>query len=212
MLNPVKENTALLLLSLLLVCPICTSLDTITPDQPLKDGQLLHSNQKTFALGFFSPGSSSYRYVGIWYNQITEQTVAWVANRDTPLKDNSGVLSINGKGNLVLHTQNQTTPIWSTHVSFSVSSTNNSMAKLLDIGNLVLVQQDSQRVTWQSFDYPTNTLLPLMKLGLDRRTGLNRFLTSWKSKDDPGIGIHSFRMVPTGYPQVSLYMGQTLLM
>ncbi|KAM4070384.1 hypothetical protein ACB094_12G161400 [Castanea mollissima] len=213
MMNPAKGNTSLLLLSLLLVCPICTSLDTITPNQPLKDGdgQLLLSNQKTFALGFFSPGSSSYRYVGIWYNQITKQTVAWVANRDTPLKDHSGVLSINSKGNLVLHTQNQTTPIWSTNVSFSVSSTNNSMAKLLDIGNLVLVQQDSQRVTWQSFDYPTNTLLPLMKLGLDRRTGLNRFLTSWKSIDDPGIGNHSFRMVPTGYPQVSLYMGQTLL-
>uniref|UniRef100_A0A7N2MLV5 Receptor-like serine/threonine-protein kinase n=1 Tax=Quercus lobata TaxID=97700 RepID=A0A7N2MLV5_QUELO len=136
MMNPAKGNTTLLLLSLLLVCPICTSLDTITPDQPLKDGddQLLLSNQKTFALGFFSPGSTSRRYVGI-----------------------------------------------------------------------------CQRVTWQSFDYPTNTLLPLMKLGLDRQTGLNRFLTSWKSKDDPGIGNHSFRMVPTGYPQVILYMGQTLL-
>ncbi|KAL4596919.1 hypothetical protein ACB092_12G198700 [Castanea dentata] len=194
--NPAKGNILLLLLSLLLVCPICTSLDTITPDQPLKDGdgQLLLSNQKTFALGFFNPGSSNHRYVGIWYNQIIEKTVVWVANRDVPLNDTSGVLSINGKGNLVLHTQNQTTPIWSTNVSFSVSSTNNSMAKLLDIGNLVLVLQDSQHVTWQN-----------------RRTGLNRFLTSWKSKDDPGIGNYSYQMVPTGYPQACLYMGRTLL-
>ncbi|KAM3683589.1 hypothetical protein ACJW31_12G159600 [Castanea mollissima] len=212
MMNPAKGNTSLLLLSLLLLlCPISTSLDTITPDQPLKDGQLLLSNQKTFALGFFRPGNSRHRYVGIWYNQITEQTVVWVANRDTPLNDTSGVLSINGKGNLVLHTQNQTTPIWSTNVSFSVSSTNNSMAKLSDMGNLVLVQQDSQRVTWQSFDYPTNTMLPFMKLGLDRRTGLNRFLTSWKSKDDPGIGNYSFQIVTAGYPQAYLYMGRTIL-
>ena len=58
--NPTKGNTSLLLLFLFLVCPICTSLDTITPDQPLKDGQLLLSNQKNFALGFFSPGSSSF--------------------------------------------------------------------------------------------------------------------------------------------------------
>nr|POE97011.1 g-type lectin s-receptor-like serine/threonine-protein kinase rks1 [Quercus suber] len=210
--NPVTGNTSLLLLSLLLVCPIYTSLDIITPDQPLKDGdgQLLLSNQKTFALGFFRPGSSSHRYVGIWYNQITEQTVVWVANRDAPLNDTSGVLSINSKGNLVLHTQNQTTPIWSTNASFSVSSTNNSMAKLLDIGNLVLVQQDSQGVTWQSFDYPSNTLLPFMKLGLDRRTGLNRFLTSWKSKDDPEIGNYSYQIVTTGYPQAFLYMGRTI--
>ncbi|KAM4070346.1 hypothetical protein ACJW30_12G159100 [Castanea mollissima] len=211
MMNPAKGNTSLLLLSLLLLCPICTSLDTITPNQPLKDGQLLLSNQKTFALGFFRPGNSSHRYVGIWYNQITEQTVVWVANRDAPLDDTSGVLSINGKGNLVLHTQNQTTPIWSTNVSFSVSSTNNSMAKLSDMGNLVLVQQDNQRVAWQSFDYPTNTMLPFMKLGLDRWTGLNRFLTSWKSKDDPGIGNYSYKIVTTGYPQAYLYMGQTIL-
>ena len=176
--------------------------DTITPDQPLKDGdgQLLLSNQKTFALGFFNSSSSSHRYVGIWYNQITEKTVVWIANRDARLNDTSRVLSINGKGNLVLHTQNQTTPIWSINVSFSVSSTNNSMAKLLDIGNLVLVQQDSQHFTWQSFDYPTNTLLPFMKFGLDRQTRLNRFLTSWKAKDDPGTGNYSYQMVPTGYP------------
>nr|POF23840.1 g-type lectin s-receptor-like serine/threonine-protein kinase rks1 [Quercus suber] len=85
------------------------------------------------------------------------------------------------------------------------------MAKLLDLGNLVLVQQDSQRVTWKSFDYPTNSLLPFMKLGLDRWTGLNQFLTSWKPKDDPGIGNYSYQMAPTGYPQACLYMGQTLL-
>ena len=51
-----------------------------------------------------------------------------------------------------------------------------------------------------SFDYPTNTLLPFMKFGLDRRTGLNQFLTSWKSKDDPGTGNYLYQMVPTGYP------------
>ena len=69
--NPAKGSWNTLLLLSLLLCPICISLDTITPDQPLKDGdgQLLLSNQKTFALGFFNPGSSNHRYVGIWYNQ-----------------------------------------------------------------------------------------------------------------------------------------------
>ena len=77
---------AVLLLSL--VFPICISLDTITPDQPIKDGQTLLSNQKTFTLGFFSPD------IGIYYYQITEQTVMWVANKDNPLNDTSRVLSI----------------------------------------------------------------------------------------------------------------------
>ena len=71
--NSAKGSWNTLLLLSLLLCPICISLDTITPNQPLKDCQLLLSNQKTFALGFFNPGNSSYRYVGIWYKQITEQ-------------------------------------------------------------------------------------------------------------------------------------------
>jgi len=130
-------------LLLFLVFPICVSLDTITPNQPIKDGQTLLSNQKTLVLGFFSPNNSNCRYVGIWYYQITEQTVVWVVNKDNPLNDTSGVLSINDQGNLILHSQNQTIPIWSTNVSVSVSTTNNFMARLLDSGNLVLVQQDN---------------------------------------------------------------------
>uniref|UniRef100_A0A2N9HI57 Receptor-like serine/threonine-protein kinase n=1 Tax=Fagus sylvatica TaxID=28930 RepID=A0A2N9HI57_FAGSY len=207
--KPAKGLLGTVLL-LSLVFRICISFDTITLNQPIKDGgDNLVSNQKAFALGFFSPGNSNLRYVGIWYNEITEQTVVWVANRDNPLNDTSGVLSINGQGNLVLHKQNQTFPIWSTNVSVSISSSNNSKAQLLDSGNLVLVQQDNQRVIWQSFDYPTNTLLPFMKLGLDKRTGLNRYLTSWKSKNDPGTGNSSFRIDPTGFPQLFLYMGRT---
>ena len=208
--NPAKPFLNIVLLLLFsLVFPICISFETITQNHPLKDGQILVSYQKTFALGFFTPENSNCRYVGIWYNQITEQTVVWVANRDNPLYDKSGVLSINTQGNLVLHTQNQSIPIWSTNVSTSASPTNNSMAKLSEVGNLVLFQQDNK--IWQSFDYPTNTMLPFMKLGLDLRTGLNRYLTSWKSKDDPGTDNFSYRIVTTGYPQLILYMGQTPL-
>uniref|UniRef100_A0A7N2LTX1 Receptor-like serine/threonine-protein kinase n=1 Tax=Quercus lobata TaxID=97700 RepID=A0A7N2LTX1_QUELO len=210
--NPTKPFLNIVLLLLFsLVFPICISFETITQNQPLKDGQILVSYQKTFALGFFTPENSNRRYVGIWYNQIIElKTVVWVANRDNPLYDKSGVLSINGQGNPVLHTQNQSIPIWSTNVSTSASPTKNSMAKLSKEGNLLL-QQDSQKVIWQSFDYPTDTMLPFMKLGLDLRTGLNRYLTSWKSKDDLGIGNYSYRIDTTGYPQLILYKGQTPL-
>jgi hypothetical protein len=204
--NPAKEllNTSLLLS--LLVFRFCISLDTISPNETVKDGDILVSKGETFALGFFSPGNSGRHYVGIWYYKVPEQTVVWVANRDNPLNDTSGVLSINSHGNLVLNSKNRSTPIWSTNAS--VSSTNNSMAaQLLDSGNLVLVVRDSQRVTWQSFDYPTNTLLASMKFGLDRRTGFNRYLTSWKSEDDPATGNCSFVIDPTGYPQLFIKKG-----
>lgn len=55
---------------------------------------------------------------------------------------------------------------------------------------------------WQSFDYPTDTLLPGMKLGWDRKTGVNRVLTSWKSNIDPGTGDYSFKMNIDGFPEI----------
>lgn len=58
---------------------------------------------------------------------------------------------------------------------------------------------------WQSFDHITDTFLPGMKLGLDKRTGLVHYLTSWRSNDDPGVGNLSFRVDPNGSPQFFLY-------
>ncbi|XP_061358120.1 G-type lectin S-receptor-like serine/threonine-protein kinase At1g11410 isoform X2 [Gastrolobium bilobum] len=202
---------------LFILHPSCHSLDTITPNHPMKDGDVLVSNNRgNFALGFFSMGNSTSRYVGIWYNKISEQTIVWVANRDTPLNDTSGVLSINNHGNLVLHHHRDMNlylnPVWSTNVS---TSSSNASAKLLDTGNIVLIQNNNNNnnnnVLWQSFDYPSNTMLPFMKLGLDRKTGLDRFLTSWKSPNDPGSGNLTYRIDPTGFPQLFLYKNKAPL-
>ncbi|KAJ8628282.1 hypothetical protein MRB53_021589 [Persea americana] len=161
---------------------------------------------ENFVLGFFSPGNSSTnRYVGIWYNKIPDQTIVWTANRENPVKNSSGVLKIKG-GNLVLfdggHSNNSNT-LWSTNVS---TTENYASAILTDSGNLVLTD-DHQRVLWESFDYPTNTFLPRMKLGFNRRTGLNRILTSWKSTTDPAPGESSFGLDPRGMPQYILRKG-----
>ena len=174
------------LILIVLFFPFCTSVDTLTPYQSIKDGQSLISNKNNFALGFFSPGNSSYRYLGIWFFKVPKQTIVWVANRNDPIIDSSGILSINHYGNLVLH------DIWSTNVS--VRGTTSSVAQLQDSGNLVLVQGNNEKVIWQSFDHPTDTLLPVMRLGLNRITGLDRFLTSWKShKMTPELGTTCIR-------------------
>ncbi|KAG5014912.1 hypothetical protein JHK82_020592 [Glycine max] len=194
-------------LVLMFFYPFCHSLDnTITINHPIRDGDVLVSNGLgNFALGFFSPRNSTNRYVGIWYNKISEQTVVWVANRDTPLNDTSGVLKISNNGNLVLHDNSTRSlnPVWSSNVS--IESTNNISAKLLDTGNLVLIQTNNNNILWQSFDYPGNTMLPFMKLGLNRKTGLDRFLVSWKSPNDPGTGNMTYKIDPTGFPQLFLY-------
>ncbi|XP_062014779.1 G-type lectin S-receptor-like serine/threonine-protein kinase RKS1 [Rosa rugosa] len=146
----------------------CDSRDTITwnKEQLKDDGGVLVSKQSKFELGFFSPGNSSYRYVGIWYSlaKVSEKTVVWVANRNNPINDTSGMLTINRYGDLVLYAHNmESTPIWSTNVSQSVKNVNTSTssAQLLDTGNLGVFQADKNEIfLWQSFDHPLDTLIP----------------------------------------------------
>ncbi|KAK7362981.1 hypothetical protein VNO77_05106 [Canavalia gladiata] len=183
----------------------CFSADTISIDKPIKDGELLVSKDKTFALGFFSPGKSTSRYVGIWYNNLAEQTVVWVANRDNPINDTSGVLSINPHGNLVIHHNYTTFPIWSTNLSLSQSNTTNVIAQLSDIANLVLILNHTKTVIWQSFDHPTDTFLPSIRLGFDRRTNQSWSIQSWKTEDDPGTGSYTLKFSTVGKPQLFLY-------
>nr|GMD02957.1 G-type lectin S-receptor-like serine/threonine-protein kinase At1g11410 [Ipomoea batatas] len=183
--------------------------DTIAFNQTLKDGDLLISDANSFVLGFFSPeNSSGRRYVGIWYQKIPEQTVVWVANRDSPINGTSGILFIDGTGNLVIQDKKTNVFVWNTSLSSPATGIKAYSVQLQDTGNLVLYHDPDKRViNWQSFDYPTNTLLPFMKFGVDKRTGLNRHLTSWKSPDDPGTGEYEFKIELNGTPQVFLNRG-----
>ncbi|KAF8015806.1 hypothetical protein BT93_H1370 [Corymbia citriodora subsp. variegata] len=191
-------------LFLFLLLHLIDSLDTLGPNDTLKDGDVLISQGSTYSLGFFSPSNSSSRYLGIWYYGQPERTVVWVANRENSVNDTSGVFAFDHSGNLVIHANNGSVPIWSTNVS-STTSNNSTIAQLLDSGNLVLYHDLSKVVIWQSFDYPTDTFLPSMKLGWDRRAGVNWFLTSWKSEDDPAPGSCLYRFEATGFPQLFLY-------
>uniref|UniRef100_A0A0R0EVN8 Receptor-like serine/threonine-protein kinase n=1 Tax=Glycine max TaxID=3847 RepID=A0A0R0EVN8_SOYBN len=75
------------------------------------------------------------------------------------------------------------------------NSTIITSAILQDNGNFVLqeINQDGsvKNILWQSFDYPTNMLLPGMKLGFDRKTGQNWSITSWRSGKSPLSGSFS---------------------
>ncbi|KAK6932452.1 Serine-threonine/tyrosine-protein kinase, catalytic domain [Dillenia turbinata] len=177
------------------------------PNQSLGDGDVLLSKNENFALGFFTPNNSSRRrYVGIWYNKVTEKNVVWVANRENPINNTSGVLSIDQRGNLLLYDASRRTLVWSANVS-----SKGSHIQLLDSGNLVLVEENSTLYVWQSFDHPIDTLLSGMKIGLDRKTGQNRFLTSWRSSDDPSQGDYMCKLDVSGSPLFFLYKGSTRL-
>ncbi|AAF16623.1 T23J18.1, partial [Arabidopsis thaliana] len=187
----------------------CISVDTIMRRQSLRDGEVILSAGKRFAFGFFSLGDSELRYVGIWYAQISQQTIVWVANRDHPINDTSGMVKFSNRGNLSVYaSDNETELIWSTNVSDSMLEPT-LVATLSDLGNLVLFDPVTGRSFWESFDHPTDTFLPFMRLGFTRKDGLDRSLTSWKSHGDPGSGDLILRMERRGFPQLILYKGVT---
>ncbi|XP_059624192.1 G-type lectin S-receptor-like serine/threonine-protein kinase At4g27290 [Cornus florida] len=196
--------------SVLTIISDAVELGTITTTQSLTDGQTTVSSDGSFELGFFSPSSSTSRnrYLGIWYKKISKRTVVWVANRDTPLTDTSGggVLKLTDGGILML--VNSTSSIfWSSSNSSSNNNTVNPIAQLLDSGNLVVKDANDENFLWQSFDYPSDTLLPGMKLGKNLVTGIDRRLWSWKSGDDPSKGDYSFGIDLHGFPQFFLLKG-----
>ncbi|KAJ4879169.1 S-locus lectin protein kinase family protein [Raphanus sativus] len=136
--------------------------DTIMRRQSLRDGDVLFSEGKR--------------------KEISKQTVIWVANRDRPVNDTSGLVVFSSRENLCLYASANETE--STNVSDRISE---PMARLSDLGNLVVLDPITRRTYWESFDHPTDTFVPFMRIGFTRKDGLDRFLTSWRSPLDPGL-------------------------
>ncbi|KAK4591293.1 hypothetical protein RGQ29_021471 [Quercus rubra] len=187
------------------LCCFCLNLtvaiDTIRSSQSINDTEYIISNGSAFKLGFFSPANSTNRYLGIWYNNISVFTVIWVANRQKPLKDSSGILTISKEGNLVV-LNGQAEIFWSSNVSNSVT---NSSATLGDFGNLVLQVDTTGLVLWESFQHPSDSFLPKMKLSTNLRTDQRVQLTSWKSPSDPSIGSFSLGIDALNIPEVFVW-------
>ncbi|KAJ1384537.1 putative serine/threonine-protein kinase [Sesbania bispinosa] len=127
--------------------------------EKLDEDIIVSSPKGTFTAGFYPVGENAYTF-SIWFTQshknLQNATVVWMANRDQPVNGKHSTLSLLKTGNLVLTDAGQ----------FNVWSTNTISPKPLelffyDTGNLVLREQNNHSsVLWQSFDFPTDTLLP----------------------------------------------------
>ncbi|EXC11581.1 Receptor-like serine/threonine-protein kinase SD1-8 [Morus notabilis] len=186
--------------------PISLSADTLSSTESLTNNRTLVSASEVFEFGLFRPGSKGW-YLGIWYKKIPTETYVWVANRDTPLLNSSATLKFDDHGSLVLLDP-------SGNITWSANQTRtaqNLVLQLLDSGNLVVREEnddDPENYLWQSFHYPTDTLLPGMKLGWD--FGFETYLSSWKTTSDPSTGDYSFKLDPRGFPEIFLRNNQVI--
>ncbi|GMH28951.1 hypothetical protein Nepgr_030794 [Nepenthes gracilis] len=83
-----------------------------------------------------------------------EKTTVWMANREKPVNGRGSRLTLRWDSTMVL-TDADGSLAWQTNTT----STGVDSADLLNSGNLVLRDRNG-KILWQSFDYPTDTLLP----------------------------------------------------
>ncbi|XP_059290327.1 putative receptor protein kinase ZmPK1 [Lycium ferocissimum] len=169
--------------SLFLVAPT-TSSSIITS---LSKGSSLSTSQDTvisspnhdYAAGFHPVGENAYSFA-IWFGNLVgddkNHTIVWMANRDKPVNGRHSRLSLTKSGNLVLTDASQHT-VWKTETQSDASVE----LELLDTGNLVLTASDDKSIIWQSFDTPTDTLLPGQALTKNSKLVSLRSLTNYSS-------------------------------
>ncbi|KAK6149826.1 hypothetical protein DH2020_017351 [Rehmannia glutinosa] len=181
----------------------CIETDTITKGLVIEDPETIVSSGKIYRLGFFSPANTTNRYIGIW-NNVSDTSIVWVANRDKPLVNNSiGAITVSEDGNIVLMNPEKEI-IWSSNVS---NSSRNTSAQLLDTGNLVLRDNSNGRVIWESFRHPADAFVPTMKITDNINTGEKVTLTSWRTLENPDFGDFSAGLQALSIPQVFIWNG-----
>uniref|UniRef100_A0A803KM02 Non-specific serine/threonine protein kinase n=1 Tax=Chenopodium quinoa TaxID=63459 RepID=A0A803KM02_CHEQI len=121
------------------------------------NGSLLLSPSGDFAFGFHQlPNNNNLFLLAIWYAKIPD-TIVWYANETNPVNLGSSVTITANEG--LFLSDPQGTPLWNTADKLSGGRTVN-YGFMNDTGNFMLKSSDTDDAAWESFDHPTDTLLP----------------------------------------------------
>ncbi|KAH7863232.1 hypothetical protein Vadar_015058 [Vaccinium darrowii] len=114
------------------------------------------SPSEDFAFGFQLNNTNFL--LAIRYAQIPEQTIVWHANTTSPVQTGSSI-KLTGNG-LTLNDSRRPS------IMDGQPNTTVNFGAMLDTGNFVLSGNDAAVYVWQTFDYPTDTILPTQILPL----------------------------------------------
>ncbi|KAI9074556.1 hypothetical protein K1719_043500 [Acacia pycnantha] len=140
---------------------------------------VIKSRNDNFTVGFYDVGENAFAFA-IWFTEPQGQnmTVIWMANRDVLVNGKGSTLTLHSNGNLVLNDAGQV-DVWATNTT----SLKRPELVLQDDGNLVLLEYPNH-ILWQSFDFPTDTLVP------GQRLTRHSSLVSSKSQTNVSSGFH----------------------
>ncbi|KAK9714170.1 hypothetical protein RND81_06G076300 [Saponaria officinalis] len=139
----------------------------------------LTSPDNTFTCGFYSFGANAF-WFAIWFTDSIGHTVVWTANQDNPVNRLKSRITLRKDGALVLTDFDGSTAWISNTTSVAVDR-----AELLNSGNFV-IKGANGNIVWQSFDYPTDTLLPTQHMSNQKK------LNSMKGPMNFGTGYFGF--------------------
>ncbi|XP_002448589.2 G-type lectin S-receptor-like serine/threonine-protein kinase At4g27290 isoform X2 [Sorghum bicolor] len=175
--------------------------DTLTQAKPLYPGDTLVSRNGVFALGFFSPSNSNESlYLGIWYQYNgTRDVTVWVANRDNPVTTSAKLAITNDQQLALLSDSGRALWTTTTTAAAAATTTTGVVAVLLNSGNFVLRSANGggTAIWWQSFDHPSATILPTMKVLLSYKGIVNTSIVACKSPGDMSPGDFSGSIDPS---------------
>ncbi|KAL6845313.1 hypothetical protein ACP4OV_024808 [Aristida adscensionis] len=120
----------------------------------------LVSPDGTFSCGFRNAGENAFSF-SVWYTDAADRAAVWTANPRAPVNGRGSAISFRRDGGLALADTNGTT-VWE-----SKTRGGGLTLSLLDTGNLVIADSAAAagaRPSWQSFDWPTDTLVPSQPL------------------------------------------------
>ncbi|XP_075634131.1 G-type lectin S-receptor-like serine/threonine-protein kinase LECRK3 [Castanea sativa] len=173
------------LLLLILLLPYSTTAQT-SSNQSLgssltaqENGSYWASPSGDFAFGFQQIGTGGY-LLAIWFNKLPNKTIVWSANGGNLVPGGSKV-ELTKDGKFVLN------EIWEA----DIAGPGVAYAAMLDTGNFVLASQNSS-LLWQSFNYPTDTMLPSQTLSLGSK------LVARYSEMNYAEGRFQFQLESTG--------------
>ncbi|XP_059454024.1 putative receptor protein kinase ZmPK1 [Corylus avellana] len=170
----------LFVLSLALLLPLTSTFSTLRKGSSLsteKPEDVLSSPNGVFSAGFYPVGENAYCFA-IWFNHSSQSqphTIVWMANRDQPVNGRRSKLSLLKTGNLILTDAGKFT-VWTS----DTLSRSPLQLLLYNTGNLVLRTLKGVSL-WQSFDFPTDTLLPQQQLTRNTRLVSSRSQGNYSS-------------------------------
>ncbi|XAR49520.1 Non-specific serine/threonine protein kinase [Bertholletia excelsa] len=128
----------------------------------------LSSNSYLFAIFIVQTDSASY----ITSPSIGFPQVVWSANRDRPVRINA-TLQLTSAGDLLLKDADGS-------IAWSANTSGRSVVglNLTEEGNLLLFDTNNSTV-WQSFDHPTDSLVPAQRLFVGQKLTASVSATNW---------------------------------